>query len=48
MARPISKINSAKDSASKPSGRPPPGEKSLGIDPAIGFYEIEDSYKTEE
>ena len=48
MARSISKRNPAKASTAKPSGKPPPGDKSLGLEPAIHFYLIEDSDKTEE
>ena len=44
----ISKINPEKASTSKPSWKPPPGDKSIGIDPAIRFYEIEDGDKTKE
>ena len=49
MAKSISmKIKTVKASAAKPNGKPPPGDKSLGFDPYIRFYEIEDGYKTEE
>ena len=48
MARSISKINSAKASTVKPLVKLPPGDKSLGLEPSIRFYEIEDSDHTEE
>ena len=48
MEKSISKRNSVKASTAKPSGKPPPGEKTLGIEPAIRFYEIEDGGNTEE
>ena len=48
IAKTISKKRSAKASASKPFGKPPPGDKTLGIDPEIRFYAIEDGYETEE
>ena len=48
MARPISKRNTEKASAAKTLGKPHTGDKSLEIDPAIHFYEIEDSDNTEE
>ena len=38
----------AKASTPKPNRKPLPGYKTLGIDPAICFYEIEDVNKTEE
>ena len=47
MAHTISKKISVKASTSKPSGKPPPGDKTCGIDPAIRFYEIEDEDETE-
>ena len=37
-----------KASTSKPLGKTTPGDKYLGLNPAILFYEIEDSDKTEE
>ena len=37
-----------KASTAKPLGKPPPGDKSLGLDPAIRFYLIENSDKSEE
>ena len=37
-----------KASTSKPNSKPPPGDKTLGIDPDNRFYEIEDGDKTEE
>ena len=47
-ARTISKRNSEKASTSKPSGNPPPGDKSLEIEPDIRFYKIEYDDKAEE
>ena len=46
MARSISKKNKVKGSTGKPSGKPPPVDKTLGIDPDILFYEIEDVNNT--
>ena len=37
----------AKASTAKTNGKPPYRDKTLGIDPEIWFYEIEDSDKTE-
>ena len=37
-----------KASTSKPNSKPPPGDKTLGIDPDIHFNKIEDSSNTEE
>ena len=37
-----------KASTANPSCKPPPGDKTLGFEPAIRFYEIEDDDKTEE
>ena len=48
MAKTISTRNVAKASTTKPLGKPLPGDKFLGIEPAIRFYEIEDGDKTEE
>ena len=48
MAKTISKKISVKDSAYKPSGKPPPRDKTFGIEPVIRFYSIEDGGKTEE
>ena len=47
MANPISKKISVKASTAKPSGKPPPGDITYGIEPYIRFYEIEDGYETE-
>ena len=43
----ISKKSSVKSSEAKPSRKPPPRDKSLGLEPAIRFYDIEDIYETE-
>ena len=48
MARSISKRNTVKASTANPLGKPPPGDKTLGPEPAISFYEIEDGDKIEE
>ena len=48
MSKTSSKKISVKDSAAKPLGKPPPGDKTSGIDPEILFYAIEDGDKTEE
>ena len=48
MARTISMImKTVKASTAKPNGKPPPRSKSLGIEPAILFYEIEGGDKTD-
>ena len=48
MAKIISKKSSVKASAAKPSGKPPSRDKTLGVDPEIRFYAIEDGGETEE
>ena len=48
MARTISTRNSEKASTAKPYGKPTPEYKSLRLDTAIRFYEIEDGDSTEE
>ena len=48
MAKTISRKISVKASAAKPLGKPPPGDKTPGLEPAIRFYELEDGDKTEE
>ena len=47
MANTISKKIYIKASASKPLGKPPPGYKTLGLETAICFYDIEDDDDTE-
>ena len=47
MVKPISNKNSVKDSTAKPLGKPLPGDKTCGLEPAIHFYEIEDGDETE-
>ena len=47
MAKYISNKISVKASSSKPLGNPPPGDKSLGFEPAIRFYDIEDGDENE-
>ena len=39
---------STKELTAKPNGKPPPGNKTLDLDPYIWLYEIEDVYKTKE
>ena len=46
MARSISKKNTVKASIDKNLGKSPPGDKTIGIDPDIRFYEIEDVNNT--
>ena len=48
MAKNISKKVSVKDSSAKTLGKTPPGDKTLGLDPEIRFYAIEDGDDTEE
>ena len=48
MAKTISRKSSVKASAAKPPGKPLPRDDILGLEPAIRFYEIEDSVKTKE
>ena len=47
MARSICKRNSVKASAANPFGKPPPGDKCLGLEPDIHFYLIKDGDNTE-
>ena len=46
MERTIS-LKTVKASTAKPNGKPPPGDKTLGLDSLIRFYEIEDGDNTE-
>ena len=48
LARENSKRKAVNYSTDKPNSKPPPGDKSLGIDPDIRFYKTEDGYLTEE
>ena len=48
MAKTITKKISIKYSTAKPLGKPPSGNKTIGIDPAIRFHAIEEDYYTEE
>ena len=48
MASSISKRNTEQVSTANPFGNPHPGDKSLGIEIDVCFYEIEDGDKTEE
>ena len=41
MENTTSKKISVKASTAKPSGKPPPGDKTLGLDKDIRFYTIE-------
>ena len=47
MENSISKKIPVKDSAAKPLGKPPPGDKYFGVEPDIRFYDIEDGYEAE-
>ena len=47
MVMTISKINSVKTSIENRRENPCLGDKSLGIDPAIRFYELEDGDNNE-
>ena len=46
MGKTTSKKISVKASAAKTSGKPPPGDKTLGLDPEIHFYTLEYSGET--
>ena len=48
MYKTIVKKISDKVSAAKPLGKPPPGDKTLGVESEILFCAIEDSDETEE
>ena len=48
MERSIIKRNSEKALTAKPLVKPPPGDKTLGVETAIFFYEIEDGDKNQE
>ena len=48
MAKTIRKRNSVKTSTVKPLGKPQPGDKTIGIQTAINFHELEDGDKNEE
>ena len=48
MAKTMIKKSFVNDSAAKPSGKPPPGDKTIGLEPAICFYDIWRGYETEE
>ena len=48
MTNTTSKKISVKASTAKPSIKPPPGDKTLGIESAIRLYAIEDGDDTEE
>ena len=48
MEKTFSKKISVKASAAKTLGKPPPGDKTLGLDLEIRFYALEDSNNTEE
>ena len=47
MTKSISNKIYAKASEYKPSVKPPPGDKTCGLDPDICFYDIEDGDETE-
>ena len=40
-------MKTIKASTDKPNSKPPPGDKTLGIEPVVRFYEIEDGDNTE-
>ena len=46
MENPISKKRSVKASTAKPLGKPPPGDKTCGLETDICSYEIEDVDET--
>ena len=48
MAKSISKRNSATASIANTLGKPVPGDKTLGLEPDILYYEIGDGDNTEE
>ena len=48
MAKNITKKSSVEDPAAKTLAKPLPGDKTLGIEPAIRLYDIEDGDKTKE
>ena len=48
MEKTTSKKISVNYSAAKPSRNPPPRDKTLGLDPEIRLYAIEDGDETEE
>ena len=48
MTKTISRKILVKDSAYKTLGKPPPEDKTLGIEPEIHFYYIEDGDETKE
>ena len=48
MAKNISRKSSVKASSAKPLGKPLTRDKTLGLEPAIHFYERKDGDKTEE
>ena len=48
MAKTIGKKISVKASADKPTGMPLPGDKTLGIEPEIFLYTLEDGDETSE
>ena len=48
MGKTTSKKSSVKALADKPSGKPPPRNKTLGLEMAIRFFTLEDSDETEE
>ena len=48
MVKTTSKKISVKALSANPLGKPPPGDKTLGIEPTTRFYEMEDVDDTEE
>ena len=48
MAKTISKKISVKASAAKPLDKPLPGDKTLGLEPAVRFYKVEEGDENSE
>ena len=48
MGKTTDKKSSVKASSAKPLGKPPHGDKNLGLEPAIRFYMLEDGDETAE
>ena len=48
MGKTTSKKTSVKTSSENPLVNPPPGDKTLGLDPEILFYTLEDGDDNEE
>ena len=48
MANTVSKKSSLEDSAANNPDKPPPGDKTLGLEPEIRLYAVEDGDETKE